>query len=624
MGDILVVGAGPTGLTMAAELARHGASVRIVDRLPVPATTSRALIVQPRTLELFDDMGIVDAALAAGTRAESLNVVFDRRRRIRVDVSGLLTEPETTTAYPWLFSLSQHETERVLTAHLATLGIGVERGVTVTGLDQDTDGVTVRFEGPGEPDGTGASWGAGPDGGAAWGAGPGGGAAWGTGPAVGGTAWGGLAEAGEGRHGGVSTPLGPEDSEPAGGGTREWSERFDWVVGCDGARSAVRAAVGMPFDGATYAEEFIMADARLDWELPDGDLYVFPSRSGFLAAFAMPGAGRFRIFGNVGTRETAPSGGEAPRSPGPSATGPARAAGPEDHSAAGSGATAPGAADYSEPTRAEFQAMLDERLPLPARVVEEYWVSRYRLHRRGVPRYRDGRVFLVGDAAHVHSPAGAQGMNTGIQDAYNLAWKLARAARGPAPEQLLDSYHAERHPVGQRLLRTTDRMFSVISGQGTVARFARGHVAPVLAGRVLGRESVRRWLIGTFAQLRIAYPDSPLNARDGGGGDGPAPGDRAREAPLGAGRVYDVLRGTQHTVLLFGAPTEWGGLAERVELEYPGRVVARVIGPEETAAWAAYGVSGSGVFVVRPDKYIAYRATPTDAGLLLADLAGRL
>ncbi|MEV6522701.1 FAD-dependent monooxygenase [Longispora sp. NPDC051575] len=606
MGDILVVGAGPTGLTMAAELARHGASVRIVDRLPVPATTSRALIVQPRTLELFDDMGIVDAALAAGTRAESLNVVFDRERRIRVDVAGLLTEPETATAYPWLFSLSQHETERVLTAHLATLGIGVERGVTVTGLDQDTDGVTVRFEGPG------------------------GGAAWGTGP-VGGTAWGGLAEAGEGRHGGVSTPLGPEDGEPGGGRTREWTERFDWVVGCDGARSAVRGAIGMPFDGATYAEEFIMADARLDWELPDGDLYVFPSRSGFLAAFAMPGAGRFRIFGNVGTRETAPSGGEAarsggedPRSPGPSTTGPAQAAGPEEHSAAGSGATGPGAADYSEPTRAEFQAMLDERLPLPARVVEEFWVSRYRLHRRGVPRYRDGRVFLVGDAAHVHSPAGAQGMNTGIQDAYNLAWKLARAARGPVPEQLLDSYHAERHPVGQRLLRTTDRMFSVISGQGAVARFARGQVAPVLAGRLLGRESVRRWLIGTFAQLRIAYPDSPLNARDGGGGDGPVPGDRAREASVGAGRVYDVLRGTQHTVLLFGEPAEWGGLAERVELEYPGRVAARVIGPEETAAWAAYGVSGSGVFVVRPDKYIAYRGAPIDPGLLLADLAGRL
>ncbi|GIG61374.1 oxygenase [Longispora fulva] len=508
MGEILVVGAGPTGLTMAAELARHGAAVRIVDRATAPATTSRALVVQPRTLELFDDLGVVDAALAAGTRADSVNLVFDRERRARIDVSGLLTEPETHTEYPWLFSLSQHETERVLTDHLASLGVGVERGVTLTGLTQDPDGVTALLDGR--------------------------------------------------------------------------AVRFDWVVGCDGARSAVRTAIGMPFEGATYAEEFIMADARLDWELPDGDLYVFPSRSGFLAAFAMPGAGRFRIFGNVGAH---------------------------------------GSPDYSEPTHEEFQTMLDERLPLPARVVEEYWVSRYRLHRRGVPRYRDGRVFLVGDAAHVHSPAGAQGMNTGIQDAYNLAWKLARACRGPASDSLLDSYHAERHPVGQRLLRTTDRMFSVISGQGAVARFARGHVGPVLARRVLGRESVRRWLIGTFAQLRISYPDSPLNARDGGWRDGPAPGDRAREASLGTGRVYDVLRGTHHTVLLFG---EWTGLAARIEETYRGRVVARVVGADETAARVAYGVSGSGGFVIRPDKYIAYRADPLDPEHLLADLAARL
>src|SRR5262249_46969721 len=153
--------------------------------------------------------------------------------------------------------------------------------------------------------------------------------------------------------------------------------------------SAVRGAAGIPFAGSTYRDEFIMADADLDWELPHGPLYGFPSPAGVFAAFSMPGESRYRIFGNV------PHGPEGP------------------------------SAEYSEPTHADFQAMLDERVGFGAKVVKEPWVPRYRVHSRVAPRYREGRVFLAGDAAHVHSPAGAQGMNTGIQDAYNLAWKLA-------------------------------------------------------------------------------------------------------------------------------------------------------------------------------------------------------
>ncbi|MEO3873449.1 FAD-dependent monooxygenase [Nonomuraea sp. B12E4] len=534
---VLVVGAGPSGLTMAGELARHGVTVRIIDRAPAPATTSRALVVQPRSLEVFEDMGVIDDALAIGNEAAGLNIMFGGGKSVRMQLHDLLNDPVTYTRYQTLYTLSQDDTERILTKKLAERGVHVERGLAVTDLSADEEHVTVSVRGPD----------------------------------------------------GATDKI-----------------RCRWLIGCDGAHSTVRQAAGIPFEGATYPDEFIMADAELDWEFPDGDIYAFPARSGFVGAFAMPGEHRFRIFGNV---------------------------------SGGSGA------EYSEPTHEEFQAMLDERLPVPATVVKEHWVSRYRLHRRVAPRYRDGRVFLAGDAAHVHSPAGAQGMNTGIQDAYNLAWKLALVVRGLAEERLLDSYHAERHPIGKRLMTTTDRMFSVISGQASAARFLRAHLAPQIASRVLTRDSFRTWFVGWLAQLRTAYPASPLNRADGSGWkDAPAPGDRARQAEVviggEPGHLHDLLHGTHHTVLLFAGPggpaAELCRVAERVTRAYPGLVSAYVIGTERAAGHPAlvedpdrsahtrYGLDRAAAFVIRPDLQIGYRGTPVDADALLADLAFRL
>ncbi|QPP07369.1 2-polyprenyl-6-methoxyphenol hydroxylase [Streptomyces bathyalis] len=539
---VLVVGAGPTGLTVANELARHGVVPRIIDRAPAPATTSRALVVQPRTLEIFDDMGVIDEALAAGNRAAALTITF-RNKQVRMDIADLLTGPRNHTAYSSLRTLSQDDTERILAEALVAKGVEVERGRALTDLTQDGEAVTVSLR--------------------------------------------------------------DED------GSTE-TVRCRWVIGCDGAHSAVRKAAGIPFEGSTYRSEFIMADARLDWELPHGELYGFPSTAGIFAAFSMPGENRFRIFGNVPSR-------------------------PE-----GSGA------EYSEPTHEEFQAMLDERVPFPAKVVEAYWVTRYRVHSRSVPRYRDGQVFLAGDAAHVHSPAGAQGMNTGIQDAYNLAWKLALVERGIAGGSLVDSYHAERHPVGLRLLKTTDRLFSVIAGHNPISRTARGRIAPQLAGGVLTRRSVRRKFVGMLAQLRLRYPDSPLNSEEGTGWqDAPAPGDRAREADLlvdgKPGRLHDVLRGTHHTVLLFTglgdharSSVELCRVAERLEEAHPGLVKARVISAErmtdqplvladpDRSAHRRYGITAAGAFVIRPDGHVGHRGRPIDVDRLMADLAARL
>jgi 2-polyprenyl-6-methoxyphenol hydroxylase-like FAD-dependent oxidoreductase len=312
---------------VASELARHGVLPRIIDRGPAPATTSRALVVQPRTLEIFDDIGVIDQAIAVGDSATGLTITF-ATKTVELDFTGQLTGPQNYTAYPEPRTLSQADTERILTELLSKQGVEIGRGRALTDLTQDGEAVTVSIRGD---------------------------------------------------DGSIETL------------------RCRWVIGCDGAHSAVRKAAGIPFAGSTYRDEFIMADAELDWKLPHGGLYGFPSPAGIFAAFSMPGENRYRIFGNF--------------PPGPEGAG----------------------AEYSEPTHEEFQAMVNARVPFPAEVVKEYWVTRYRVHSRTVPRYRDGRVFLVGDAAHVHSPAGAQGMNTGIQDAYNLAWKLDRAPPDRSP-----------------------------------------------------------------------------------------------------------------------------------------------------------------------------------------------
>jgi 2-polyprenyl-6-methoxyphenol hydroxylase-like FAD-dependent oxidoreductase len=535
---VLVVGAGPTGLTMAIELARRGVVVRVIEQLAKPSPTSRALLVQPRTLELFDDIGVIDAALAAGRPVEGFTQVLRGHRLVQLDFRAqLVSVPTLHTTYPRLLMLPQDQTEQILTDHLSGLGVVIERGVTFEGFMQQQDAVQAQ--------------------------------------------------------------LCHRDG-------RQESVAARWLIGADGMHSRVRQAAGIPFPGATYAEVFIQADARLDWELPDGQLYVFPGLEGFLAVWTMPGPSRFRIISNISSGSRS--------------------------------------GDAAEPSLAEMQALLDARLPLPARIVTTTWTARYRLHRRGVPRYRQGRVFLAGDAAHVHSPVGAQGMNTGIQDAYNLAWKLAAVEHGHADPTLLDSYHRERHPVGQALLRTTDRAFSLAASPAVFPRFIRGHLLPHLVPRVLTIPAARRLAVGLMSQLRIAYPDSPLNAEYGHGWrHGPRPGDRAREGDVigvGVTRIFEVLRGTHHTVLLFAAGSDPHGLlqhAAHLEQRHPGLVLARVVCTDPPATsqprllhdpqsilHRAYGADQPISFVIRPDGHIASRIRPATAAQLTADLDARL
>jgi 2-polyprenyl-6-methoxyphenol hydroxylase-like FAD-dependent oxidoreductase len=470
--DALVVGAGPTGLVLAAELARRGRAVRIVDRAPQPSPLSRAIVVHARTLELLEDLGPAHELVAAGMPLRRLQLHTGRRPLTEVSFSDL------DTRYPFLLAVPQATTEAVLGRHLAALGVGVERGVRLAGFEADEGGVTAHLD-------------------------PGG------------------------------------------------ALRCRFLVGCDGAHSTVRHALGIPFDGHPYEERLALCDVRWDTDHPRDTLASFLSDDGFLAAFPLPDD-RWRL---IGVR--------APDAPG------------------------------DDVTLAELQEMVDRRTPRGGRLSDPSWVAAFRIHARQAERYRVGRVFLAGDAAHVHSPAGGQGMNLGIQDAHNLAWKLDLACAG-APDEVLDSYEAERHPIAAATLAGTDLATRVGTTRSRLARAARDAAARWFAGL----PPVRRRVTRTLAELDVAYAGSPLVVGDG------------ERVPADLG-----VRGPRHTVVVRqGAdPDAAGALRLRacVALLRGWRDRVDVIERPDPRA------SQDAVWVVRPDLYVGFRSEPADPVALL-------
>lgn len=514
--EVLVIGAGPTGLMAAAQLAARGVSVRIIDAAPVRSDKSRALGVQARTLELLDKMGLADRLVSLGKPSLGMRLHVRGRQVGRLPIDDLGIDH---TRFRFLLFVSQVQTERVLEEHLATLGVTVERPVTLVGLEQDEHGVTARVQ----------------------------------------------------RYG------------------RDETIRAQYLVGADGAHSAVRHALELPFHGDAYATDFVLGDVEVSGDLAFDEILLFVSRKGVLVAFPM-GGNTIRVM----------------------ATGYALRA------------------DAGDPTVEELQEQVSRLSERPDfRIERATWVSRFRLHHRGVDRYRVGRVFLAGDAAHIHSPAGGQGMNTGIQDSYNLAWKLAMVLEGQAREALLDSYEAERLPVGRRLLRFTDRLFSLMSTLSPAMAWLRTKLAPIVVPRLLGTRSSRLFLFAS--QLGIRYRKSPAVAEDLEHADarfreGPRAGDRAPGAPLPHGHFLSRLHGTGWWLLGFCGHGEAATDGERLRQRLEGATAdapwirtlliectpgsdddGRVHDPEGTLH-ERYGLRRPGLVLVRPDGHIAFRS----------------
>ena len=525
--QVLIAGAGPSGLMLACELARHGIDFRIVDGKSGPTRESRALAVQARTLELWQALGIADAAVAQGRATVAGNIYVGRRRVQRLPLADVGRD---LTPFPYVLILEQSRNEELLLRTLQTAGHQVAWRHTLARIDRhDERGIAVTLQ--------------------------------------------------------------RED------GSEEGLE-CDWLVGCDGARSVVREQLGLQFAGGTYENLFYVADTQVAWELPHGELTVCLSRETFVLFFPMPGERRYRVIGTM-----PPDGGRR---------------------------------DSATLRFEDIEASVRAQMDIAVRFSNTAWFSAYRVHHRCVERFRAGRAFLAGDAAHVHSPVGAQGMNTGLQDAANLAWKLALVASGRAHSGLLDSYHDERWPLAQNLLKTTDNAFRLIVSRNAAVRAFRLHVFPQLAARLMGRPSIRRRLFRTISQIGLHYRASALSALSAVTRRVRA-GDRLPYVEIGSPlapapiSIYAWLAAPGfHLLLMQRDASGLESLAQswRAQLERrcPGwfHVHALCVGAGADALFDALDVEQCTLVLVRPDQYIACIDERVDVETLDAWLTDRL
>ena len=483
MTPVLVVGAGPTGLTAAIELSRLGVEVRIVDRATAPSTTSRALGVQARTIELLRPRGVADEMLRLGNRVSATTLYADGRRLAGIELHRMPSE------FNFILMLAQSETERLLTEQLQRQGVTVERSVEFVSVTQDGEAAHVVL-----------------------------------------------------RH--------------AGGRTE--NVRASYVIAADGSHSPIRKSLGLGFEGRSLAQSYVLGDVHLAGAVPQDQLSIFLAPNGFLAVFPM-GDGRFRFMA------TDPDG----------VTG-----------------------DADEPSLEDIQRLYGRTAHVPAQLYGLNWSSRFRINSRHMGTLRSGRVFFGGDAAHVHSPAGGQGMNAGIQDMINLGWKLAMVLRGAARPELLDTYESDRLPVIRQLVTMTERATKVFNSTNPIAHALLVRITPAL----LSRSSVQDNAAPRLGQIAASYRGMPI-ARGGGGVGRLRAGDRVPDVHLPEGSLYDLLDPSRLTLFVTGFVTDEAGPAMAAVRECAGEwvpaiAVRRVAPSSELAQHPAW-------LLVRPDGYLA-------------------
>ncbi|MCW8085534.1 FAD-dependent monooxygenase [Sabulicella glaciei] len=497
--DVLVIGAGPTGLVLALWLDAQGVAVRIVDKSKGPGETSRALAVHARTLELYRQLGLGDAVAQAGHRGAAFNMWVAGKRRARIPFGSF---GGAITPYPFVLIYPQDHHERFLVERLAERGIAVERETELVGFEDRGTEVVARLRRP-------------------------------------------------------------------GGGEESCEARF--LAGCDGARSTVRHLLGASFEGGTYDQLFYVADVDVANDTLGGEIHIAFEGPEFVLIMPYGQPGKLRVVGTV--RE-------------------ARA-----------GAAEPLSFDDVEHRSIHALGLEVERVN---------WFSTYRVHHRVTERFRHGNAFLLGDAAHVHSPAGGQGMNTGIGDAINLAWKLAAVLKNEAEDSLLDSFEAERPVFARKLVETTDRVFTFATARGSVAEFVRTHVAPGLARFAWGLRPVREAMFRLVSQTMLRYPESPLSVGKAGKVSG---GDRLPFVRFDGRDNYGPLSDIRWQVHVYGTATrelqQWCSRRGIPLHEFPWR-----------EAFGEAGLARDAAYLLRPDTYVGLAEPGGRAEALESYLAG--
>jgi 2-polyprenyl-6-methoxyphenol hydroxylase-like FAD-dependent oxidoreductase len=539
--QILVVGAGPTGLTLACELARHGLSCRIVEKAKLPSDKSRALAIHARTLEVLDQMGACYPFLEVGNKIHTVNLYEGGEQIVHFTLDAVQSYFNFSLVCP------QSLTEKFLTEHLGSFGIEVERDVELTNLSQEGSTVYATLNKAGQETETSA---------------------------------------------------------------------YDYVIGCDGAHSAVRRCLGLQFKGITISETFLLADVSLTPDPPLSEINLFVTNHGIFGIFPIK-PNCYRVIVNL-----------------------------EE------------GADAESPTLSEIQGFINNRCPFKLTATDPEWLAAFHINSREVSTFSVGNVFLAGDAAHIHSPAGGQGMNTGMQDAYNLAWKLALVVKGYAAASLLASYSIERQPVAAKVLQSTEALTKLNISSQPIIREMRKHIVPMLTHLEFVQEHLRNEL----SELSVAYKQSPiigeyhkppsifsLSGTTPSASAwmefsvGPHPGERAPDNICYADnvdtRIFQVIKGTKHNLFLFTGNSvsnkEFETLKEIatiVKANYSHvitthLVLAGEIAPEELkmvdfadsvltdpdlSMHQSWGADFASLYLLRPDTYVGYRSQPPD------------
>ncbi len=502
--DVLIVGAGPTGLVLALWLTRLGVRVRIVDKTAEAGTTSRALVVQGRTLEFYGQIGIAEAVIGRGRKIIAANFWVAGKKKARA-VFGEIGAGLSPFPFPLIFPQDEHE--RLLIERLSEVGVQVERQTELLGFAEANSRVIARLK---RPDGV------------------------------------------------------EETCEAA------------YIAGCDGAHSAVREGLQIGFPGGTYNRLFYVADVQARGATLNGELHIALDKADFLAMFPLKGEGRARLIGTI------------------------RDEGEDQHETL---------------SWNDVSKRVIERIRVDVERVN--WFSTYRVHHRVADHFRKGRAFLLGDAAHIHSPVGGKGMNTGIGDAVNLSWKLAAVVHGRANASLLDSYEPERIAFARRLVATTDRSFTSVTSSGAIARLVRLHIVPLLIPVLFSLKAARRLMFRTVSQTAVNYRGCSLSEGRAGTVHG---GDRLPWVEMNLNGVdsdnFAPLTSMDWQAHVYGdAMPELQAVCDARKL--PLRVFAWR--PETSRA----GLRRNALYLVRPDGYVALADPDASVAALTSFLDAR-
>ncbi|HEX8368685.1 MAG TPA: FAD-dependent monooxygenase [Pyrinomonadaceae bacterium] len=492
--DVIIAGAGPTGLALAGQFIRYGVDFVIFDKKETTTRHSKAIGVQARTLEIYEQINLAESLIAAGAIAEKARMIAGGEVRGEIEFGEI---GAGLSPYPFVLLVEQGKHEKILYDFIKSRGRDVRWQTELESFSQDETGVKANVK-------------------------------------------------------------------TAGGESEIIEAKF--LVGCDGAKSSVRHSLGLRFEGSTFERMFYVADIEINWKFSHDALHVFLMKNNLLAFFPMVGSDKhFRIVGTF----------------------------PEEF-----------AKDEGEVLYEEIEEQIKKDAELDLDISRVNWFSTYKVHTRHVNKFSVGRCFLAGDSAHIHTPAGAQGMNTGIQDGYNLAWKTAMVLRGKANEKILETYNQERLENAENLLKTTDRFFNLVASPDAFLAYFRTHVFPYIAGAAFNLDAVKKIVFPRISQIGINYQHSSLS--ETGGNFSIKAGERMPYFEIEGASIYDRLREPKFHLLTFfdgaGSSAEVD-LSAEFETGHAGLMDFHVL-PLYPKIAETFGAKESFTVLLRPDNYI--------------------